>query len=451
MNADDATAMAQARPAPEPTPAASTATPSATSTGALWVACLPSRTDAAPSPAWLARFAPQPQRWQEGWVLSVGASVRLFGGRAGLLRQLWQAARRHGWQRLGAAPTALAALVLARSTPAHGGLRHALGPAWPAALDAYPIELLDATRTSTVQALYAAGLHTLGDLRRCPRAALAARVEADWLQRLDALWGHAPLPARPWAPEPTFDTTVDLPAPVTDASAIAFAAQRLLGQLGAWLRRQQRGVLHWRLAWSATAGLDMHHRQPMQDGALLRRLLHERLARIRLPAPVQTLRLHTQQTVPWTPPVASLLPGAAPDGALDSAALLERLCARLGAERVQYGQLQAHWDPERRQRWTSTPAARSACPPELCAVALWEPAWRLPTAQPLRQDAQGQPLLDGQPLRCVLGPQRIATGWWDHPVQWQRCIARTPDGRLWALQRDTAAGSGGWSLVGVYA
>ncbi|WP_334134305.1 hypothetical protein [Tepidimonas sp.] len=461
----------------------------------LWIGCLPAHTDAAPGPDWLAHFAPAAARWQDGWVLRIDASARLFGGRAALLRRLWLTARAHGWHRLGAAPTALAALALARSTPCSGGWRCALGPDWMATLAPLPTTVLGADLAETLHALHAAGLHTLGDLQRCPRPALAARADPLLLQRLDALWGTAPLPAVAWTPQPVFDATLELPAPVTDAAAIAFAAQRLLGQLVTWLRQRRRGVLHWRLAWSATGGLDLYHHQPVQDAKRLLHLLQARLAAVRLDDAVLTLRLSTRHTVPWTPPVASLLPGAPAADALDADTLLERLSTRLGPQRVLRGVLRAHWDPQQRQRWhpASPPAeadappatlprdraarqprpraaaasrraawppldadtgrhsaaASAALPADLLAASLWDPPWRLPSPQLLPHDAHGRPWLDGAPLRCVLGPQRIATGWWEAAVNLQCCVACTPDGRLWAVQRDPAR-SRRWTLIGAY-
>jgi len=62
-------------------------------------------------------------------------------------------------------------------------------------------------------------------------------------------------------------------------------------------------------------------------------------------------------------------------------------------------------------------------------------------------------MLQGQPLRRLLGPQRIVTGWWNGPIARDIYVAATPDGRCWWLYRvhDGAAEGPHWFLAGVYA
>jgi protein ImuB len=443
------------------------------STPALWIACLPTGHSPAPEPAgpWLAHYGPQPAAHDDGWVLDVSASIRLFGGRVALLQRLRREGLTHGWGRLGAAPTALAALACAHRTPANGGLHAALGPDWTARIDALPIAHLSATRPHGA-VLDALGLRTLGALRGCPRHELAQRTSPALLQALDALYGTAALAVRPWQPPPRFRQTLALPAPSSDGSALAFAAQRLLVQMARWLHRRQAGVLQWRLGWvgqPTDAALHFRHRRPLRDPAQLRPLLHEALARTALSAPVDALWLETIDIAPYHAEAASLLPGRPADDALTWSAVLERLAARLGPERVQAAQLAAHWDPLQRQTWHPALAheprtaatgcvrarseTRSAAVPTAPADTLWEPAWRLPHPRRLALDARGRPLLQGQPLRRLLGPQRIVTGWWNMPIARDIYVAATPDGRCWWLYRvhDGAAEGPHWFLAGVYA
>jgi protein ImuB len=440
---------------------------------ALWIACLPTGHSPAPEPAgpWLAHYGPQPAAHGDGWVLDVSASIRLFGGRVALLQRLRREGLAHGWGRLGAAPTALAALACAHHTPADGGLYTALGTDWTARIDALPIAHLSAARPHGA-VLDALGLRTLGALRGCPRHELARRTSPALLQALDALYGTAALAARPWQPPPRFHQTLALPAPSSDSGALAFAAQRLLVQMARWLHRRQAGVLRWRLGWAgqpADTALHFRHRRPLRDPAQLRPLLHEALAHTTLDAPVEALWLETIDIAPYHAEAASLLPGRPADGALTWSAMLERLSARLGPERVQTVQLSAHWDPLQRQTWRPALAhepptaatgrtrphadARSMAVLTTPADALWEPAWRLPHPRRLALDARGHPLLQGQPLRRLLGPQRIATGWWSGPVARDVYVAAMPDGRCGWLHRvrDGSAEGSHWLLAGVYA
>ena len=439
---------------------------------ALWIACLPAYGSSTPEPAgpWLARYGPQPVLHEDGWLLELSASQRLFGGRAALLRRLRHEGAALGWGRLGAAPTALAALAVARATPAAGGFGHALGPDWSARLDALPASHLGPARPHR-PVLDALGLRTLGDLRRCPRAGLARRTAPGLLQALDALYGQAPLALPGWQAPERFHQTLALPAPSAETAALAFAGQRLLGQLTAWLQQRQAGVLHWRLGWQgrpAATALDFRHRRPTRDTRLLRSQLHDALARTRLDAAVDGLWLETVHVVPWSPASATLLPDRPADDALSWEALLERLSARLGPARVQTVQRAAHWDPARRQRWRAALQApldtegrrgsdHAAAAPALALAAmttLWEPPWWLPQPRRLDTGPDGHPRLKGQRLRRVLGPQRIATGWWDTPVAWEMGVATSADGRCWWLHRHAQPGPtspGEWRLAGVYA
>ncbi|TSE26183.1 hypothetical protein Tsedi_00998 [Tepidimonas sediminis] len=414
---------------------------------ALWVACLPSRPQPAPVAAALAAFAPTVATLEDGWVAELTRTQRLFGGRGALLRRLLERLRALGWARLGAAPTPLAALALARSTPAAGGLRHALPPRWPAALDALPAATLGAAarHATTLQAL---GLRTLGALRALA-AELAPRTEPALPLALRQCYGEAALPLVPWQPPAAWQRTLELPAPATDASALAFAAQRLLGDLLAWLRTRQLGVLRWALDWSDhEPGLLLTHREPVQDGARLQRLLHERLARLTLPRAVQRLTLRTLLLAPWQPTADSLLAGAgaAPASAVGWDAVLERLTARLGPARVRRPGLYAVWHPHQASVWEPAADTVVAAAPELAPDAAWQPPWWLPQARPLATDARGRPLHDGRPLRRLHGPLRLRHSA-DGTAQ-RACIALDPHGQPWWLEHSAG---GRWLAVGVYA
>ena len=411
----------------------------------LWAACLPSRSDAAPVAAALAVLAPTVAPLHDGWVADLTRTQRLFGGRAALLRRLQAALAPLGWARIGVAPTALAALALARTAPASGGLRHALPPRWPQALLALPLQVLPQAEAHapTLQAL---GLHTLGALRAVG-AGLAARTDAALPRALRQCLGEEPLALVPWRAPPEWHGEQALPGPTTEAAALAFAAQRLLQPLQAWLRMRQLGVLRWALGWPGQPqALVFTHREPVQDAARLLRLLRERLAQWTLAEPVEVLTLRTLQLAPWRPRSAALLPGTASDDSRVSwTAVLERLSARLGASRVRHAELRATWQPDGAGGWRPLDDAREPSMAALPPDAAWQPPWWLPQARRLAGDARGRPLLDGQPLQRLHGPLRRQTDASAPPVQ--ACLALDAHGQPWWIERQ---GRAPWCLRGVY-
>ena len=87
------------------------------------------------------------------------------------------------------------------------------------------------------------------------------------------------------------------------------------------------------------------------------------------------------------------------------------------------------------------------------AGALAKPVWLLPEPAPLAE-RQASPLLDGQPLQLLCGPERIEAGWWDAALAARDYfIAQASDGALvWVYRaRLPLADSGegeGWFLQG---
>ena len=82
-----------------------------------------------------------------------------------------------------------------------------------------------------------------------------------------------------------------------------------------------------------------------------------------------------------------------------------------------------------------------------------KPVWLLPEPAPLAE-RQASPLLDGQPLQLLCGPERIEAGWWDAALAARDYfIAQASDGALvWVYRARlplAASGEGeGWFLQG---
>ena len=434
----------------------------------LWSALRLPNTDDPPSPTdaalqalavWALQFTPRVAVAEEAVLLEVGASLRLFGGRAVLRERLWPGACELGAVALAWAPQARAALALARAG-VEDGLAAPLGPL----LDGLPMETLSAVRPHR-ETLARIGCRTLGDVRRLPRGGVARRFDAALLAALDQAYGRAP-ETHVWVTLPeVFDERLELPHRVDDAGALVLGARRLLLQLSAWLAARHSGVTAFTLHWSHDAmrsrgvgeggRLTVRTAEPTREVGHLARLLAEHLARVTLEAPVGDLRLTAEGVVPLAPKSDSWLP----DDARGQEALplvLERLAARLGEDRVLRPLLCEDHRPEGMCRWQP-----AALPLPREALSAPRPAWPQPAlllAQPLKLLLrQHRPLYQGE-LALLLGPQRIEDGWWDRDEAQGRTrhavrdywVARSAGaGLLWIFQT-RLADEPAWYLHGVF-
>jgi len=451
-----------------------------------WIALLPHE-DEALSWGWHAlRFTPRVARLEEAWLLEVAASERLFGGRQALKAQLLDfpaetAAAGRPVPPITEGPTCRVALALLRL--------HILGVCAPARVPQdLPLDTLSAARPH-VALLERTGCRTWGALRALPRGPVARRFGPALLEDLDVAWGERPA-RHAWLQLPeVFDQRLELPALATAAPELLGVAQRLLSQLQLWLRARQRGVLALELEWTLDLrrldgrALPSHEQlvvrtaEPVQEMAHLRRLVSEQLARARLSAPANHLRLRTLQTSAWVESNRSFLPGEEATGERLHQ-LVERLSARLGQDNVLVPLPQADWRPERMQCWepavagagprrgraagaakARTPAqaeqpetgSRTAPQAGSSAPGLYPP-WLL--AQPRALEIRGhRPWYEG-PLQLLTRRQRIETGWWEEggAVVRDYCIARSEGaGLLWVFREQRPDGGVGWFLQGLYA
>jgi protein ImuB len=411
--------------------------------------------------AWLAlHFTPRVARLEEAVVAEVSSSLRLFGGARALRHKLQAESQLIGLP-VGAmawAPTALAALALARcpDTPHTGRLSERL--------DALPLAALSAAQAHHAM-LARLGCQQLGGLRRLPRPALAKRFGPALLTALDQAYGELPEVHR-WLTLPErFSARLELPYRVEHAPVLLHFAETLLRQLCAFLAARHAGVRALRLAWQHDA---MRARDVADGGELtvatadttrdlrrLTRLLAEHLARTTLAAPAGEIRLSADKVLTLEEGSTSLLPGPSdPQERATTNALLERLSVRLGAAQVREGRLQEDHrlaEMQRWQPWPAPPASTVRPPPGP------QPTWLVEPPQPLRCDAQEQPLYAG-PLARISGPHRIEAGWWEGRGRLQtrdyfvyRSAAR---GLLWIYHErlpDAASSTTGWFLHGVFA
>jgi protein ImuB len=310
------------------------------------------------------------------------------------------------------------------------------------------------------------GCTRLGELRRLPRPALAKRFGPALLAALDQAYGDLP-EAHDWLTLPDrFDARLELPWRVEHAPVLLHFAETLLRQLCAFLAARHAGVRALRLAWQHDA---MRARDVADGGELtvatadttrdlhrLSRLLAEHLARTTLAAPAGEITLSADTVLPLEEASAGLLPGrTAPQERTTTNALLERLSVRLGASHVREGRLHEDHRLDRMQRWQPWPA--SAPSPATRRPPGPQPTWLVEPPQPLRCNAQEQPLYAG-PLARISGPHRIEAGWWEGPAGLQArdyfVYRSATRGLLWVYRErfpDTTSAASGWFLHGVFA
>ncbi len=433
-------------------------------------------------------------------LLQVQASLRYFGGPAALLQRLRAALLLVNCTiQLASAPTAQGAALLSRvaiASPgaASGGEVHCADLlALEHALAAVPLWLLGGGRArddpqsdAQREALDSMGLHTIGQLQRMPRAGWVRRFGSHLLNELDRALGHQPDPRAAWITVPeVFEARLELLARADTTEQVLHGAQLLIEPLMAWARAQQAQVqrftlfMHHELRHYARSDtppfseLAIALARPSCDAAHVLVLLRERLGQVQLAAPVLELRLHCAEVAHNAPPNTELFASARGERE-GLVCLIERLQSRLGAAQIQRMALAADHRPERGglsqavvagdifsapERRPSVAATASA--PRVLerstahALSAPRPAWLLQPPHRLLE-RQSRPVLDGQPLQLLCGPERVESGWWDALAERDYFIAQTSDGALVWIYRarlplSVADAAQGWFLHGRFA
>jgi protein ImuB len=416
----------------------------------------------------LLRYTPTLVLQPDGLWLEVSRTTRLFGGVRALAQAVLATARACGVNEIhaAAAPTATAAGLKARLNAPRE------------ALDALPLAPALAAlgqEERLAQLLHGIGCRTLGDVRALPSVGLQRRGGVALQQALARAHGIAPDPQPLYEPPLQFAQSLELAHRADDAAMLVFAAQRLVEPLAGWLA----------LNWLAATRLSLHLRhersvrteplpptvlvvelgRPSREATQMVLLLRERLQRLALPAPVYAMTLMLDAAQPHAGEGAALWPEL-PDAQRDAqgfAALLDRLSARLGRERVRSLALHDDHRPECAMRWVEAAQAvqQGAIPSRLGQSERAEgaegmavrPTWLLPSPEPLAEH-QGLPLHDGQTLQLLTPAERIEAGWFDgQPVARDYHVARGTDERLrWVFHERQGAGDAPprWFLHGFF-
>jgi protein ImuB len=354
---------------------------------------------------WAGGFTPRISLTPGTLLLEIGTCLRLFGGVEKIVSAVREGVEAQGFTlALAVAPTPRGAQWLAQSGTAAlcldaGTLRQRL--------EALPIVVLPDKASASLARF---GARTLADVRRLPSAALGRRIGVGSLQLMAQAFGEIADPRVEFAFPEQFSRSLPLPAAVETAAALLFAARRLTSALAGWLIARQAGVremtLHLQHRQQETR-LVLQFAELTADGARFERVLRERLEGLLLKAPVESLRLEATRVDALAGRSRALFNDAAA-GQEAIAALLERLCARLGEQQVYRVALHDDHRPEYATRHTGLFARTAKAAP---SAALPRPLWLLATPQSLAEIA-GRPQRRG-PLRLLAGPERIESGWWD--------------------------------------
>jgi protein ImuB len=376
---------------------------------------------------WAGRFSPavalDPPA---GLFLDVAGCERLFRGEERHVERVLEGVARLGFTaRAAVASTPGCAWAVARHGPVSparvppGGEREALA--------ALPVEALRIP-AETVEALGEVGVREIGALYGLPREALSSRFPEGLLSRLDQALGLAEEPLEPVRERPPPSRERAFSGPVSDALAVRAACRALLLDLADDLDAAGRGALRIDVRATRSDAPPLLERvdlaRPSARGRHLVAVTAPRIERwdlgfgvesVRVVA-ARTRRLRREQEAAWPDVLV-----ADADAGLDRATgeALDALVARCGERRVVGFEPAASHVPERAFR----PRSPAAPPSGAEVVAHDRPSvlWEFP------EEAEAVALLpDGPPARLswrgevhavvrAVGPERIATPWWDGP------------------------------------
>jgi protein ImuB len=448
-------------------------------------------------------------------LLEVRASLRYFGGFNKLLKRLHATLKplRHVVH-CASAPTPEGAALLARLPDPPEG-RHAMDlPMLNRMLDAVPLWLVGPGREHW-ESLQGMGLRTLFDLRGLPRSGLARRFSEDLLDDIDRARGAKPDPRQWVGLSDTFDSRLELFARADTTEQVLHGASMLLARLVSWAGAQHAQISRFTLHMQheprhrhdaktpEDSTLEIALAEPSRDIKHLLVLLRERLAQLQLVAPTLELRITCSDVLRRAAPNGELFPSAKSERE-GITRLIERLQARLGSDRVQRLQMVEDHRPECATRLVpadavparpqtgarggagaagmpagqgvgqgvgqtqgqgvgkgrpaaGTVAGHGASVSKRAARAAsrgpQRPVWLLAEPEPLAEK-QLRPMLDGQPLQLLCGPERVESGWWDAALaERDYFIAQASDGALvWIyrarLPMSVSQHSQGWFLQG---
>ena len=409
---------------------------------------------------WAACFSPYVAPWEQGLTFDIEGCAHLFGGEERMARHMRERLSRFGLTaRVAIAGTIGAAHALCRFGP------EIVVPAGKEeeALARLPVTAL---RISEKQAasLVRLGLKRIADVARLPRAPLAQRFGADFVERLDQALGRLPEPFSPLAAPVAYRALATLAEPVAAQKHILDLARRLASDLIPALDRDGKGARILRLTLYRVDGetreVSIGLAAASRDAAHIVNLFSLKLDALAEDYDAgfgfEAARLDVLTCEAMAPAQQTL---AAP-GQVDTLSLLiDRLGSRLGLENVVRLKPQDTHIPERA-------VVYSAAEPDWSGESdAPRPLLMLPCAEPAEVTAL---LPEGPPKRFrwrgvfygvahAEGPERIRPEWWrkqQRPRSRDYYTVEDEAGRRFWLYREAMADGDlhpRWYVHGVFA
>jgi protein ImuB len=363
----------------------------------------------------------------DGLLLDISGCAHLYAGEDALIADLAARLESAGFAvKVAVAGTIGAAWAAARygspgSYP-NGSEHPLLSPLPIAALRLAP---------ETVASLARVGLKRIGDIIDLPRAPLTARFGSGLLRQLDRALGREHEPLTPRLPVAPYVAEQRFAEPIAREEDVLAITERLAARLARALERRGEGARRLELTLFRTDGevrrIAAGMSRPSRDPESVRALFTERLAALADSLDpgfgFDMARLSVVVADPSGPEQIGI--GEA-DGEAELTRLVDRLSARLGAQRVRKSIAQDSHIPEIAS--VSVPAQATGTDDGWPAFRAYRADAEL-ASRPLRLLGKPEPIEalaevpDGPPLRfrwrralheviAADGPERIESAWW---------------------------------------
>jgi len=400
---------------------------------------------------WCERYTPLVAlSGQDGLFLDITGCAHLFGEEEGLLADMIARFAAQGFgARLAIADTAGAAWAMCR----YGNQLIAKPNCHRAVIEPMPLRALRLGAKSVTE-LSRVGFKTIGCLVDLPRAPIVVRFGAEILQRLDQALGREDEVLSPLRPVSELMAEKRFPEPLVYEEDIRGTIAHLAEILVPSLEKKGLGMRRCELVLFRVDGeivsLQVEASSPLRDAPRIAALFDERLVALHdewdAGFGFDVIRLGIVRADPVVEVQQSLVAEAGLDDNVDH--LIDRLSARLGADRVQvYETVETHI-PERRFGMAAAMHHKKRASPALEDVpqTITRPLVLLnrpELAEVISQVPEGPPIrfrwrkAHYEVLRTE-GPERIACEWWkDGRGTYTRDYFRieTRDGhRLWLFR-----------------
>jgi len=338
------------------------------------------------------------------------------------------------------APTAAAAWLCASSGTRTVWTKH---DAWRTALRSLPLKKLPLAK-EVHDACAGLGLSLVGEILDLPRAGLSRRFGLDVVHTLERLMGERPELDVSWVPPSLFKRRLLFSFAIEAEETLLFGIHRVVREWVMVMRSREARVSQFTLDIGCEDRTTHSERftlvRPERSVQVLMGLMRERLRNWRPSAAITFVSV----VAPLDISTEGSLSFWHEEGCHDSGfkELLDRFHARLGRESVRT----LSWHPDHRPERSTIegswpPLGLPAHMPPFCDRPFWlvDPPISLDVIHHIPQSSG--------PLRIIVGPERLETGWWDGSVVRDYFIAvNVRNERLWVFR----APDGQWFLQGYF-